>query len=82
VFNWSLKDVWNLINLLFLSMHTFNKSCYEMLCVVCRLLSTPTCPVLDTLGKKLSFEIAVGLNGRVWDLGMVTTSSFHFLTNK
>lgn len=30
------------------------------------LLSTPTCPVLDTLGKKLSFEIAVGLNGRVW----------------
>lgn len=30
------------------------------------LLSSPTCPVLDTLGKKLSFEIAVGLNGRVW----------------
>ncbi|KAI3876244.1 hypothetical protein MKX03_028474 [Papaver bracteatum] len=30
------------------------------------LLSTPTCPVLDALGKKLSFEIAVGLNGRVW----------------
>ncbi|XP_039690840.1 exosome complex component RRP40 [Medicago truncatula] len=28
-------------------------------------LSTPTCPVLDTFGKKLSFEIAVGLNGRV-----------------
>lgn len=30
------------------------------------LLSTPTCPVLETLGKKLSFEIAIGLNGRVW----------------
>lgn len=30
------------------------------------LLSSPTCPVLDTLGKKLSFEIAVGVNGRVW----------------
>ncbi|ERM95158.1 hypothetical protein AMTRI_Chr07g81730 [Amborella trichopoda] len=30
------------------------------------LLSRPTCPVLDALGKKLSFEIAVGLNGRVW----------------
>ncbi|KAK7269024.1 hypothetical protein RIF29_21739 [Crotalaria pallida] len=30
------------------------------------LLSSPTCPVLETLGKKLSFEIAVGLNGRVW----------------
>ncbi|GAU32242.1 hypothetical protein TSUD_53690 [Trifolium subterraneum] len=30
------------------------------------LLSSPTCPVLDTLGKKLSFEIAVGLNGRIW----------------
>ncbi|XP_078431895.1 uncharacterized protein LOC144703575 [Wolffia australiana] len=25
-----------------------------------------TCPVLETLGKKLSFEIAVGVNGRVW----------------
>ncbi|KAB1204961.1 putative exosome complex component rrp40 [Morella rubra] len=30
------------------------------------LLGSPTCPVLDALGKKLSFEIAVGLNGRVW----------------
>uniref|UniRef100_A0A803L8M6 Ribosomal RNA-processing protein 40 n=1 Tax=Chenopodium quinoa TaxID=63459 RepID=A0A803L8M6_CHEQI len=30
------------------------------------LLSTPTCPILEGLGKKLSFEIAVGLNGRVW----------------
>ncbi|KAL5713593.1 hypothetical protein ACHQM5_015655 [Ranunculus cassubicifolius] len=30
------------------------------------LLSSPTCPVLESLGKKLSFEIAVGLNGRVW----------------
>lgn len=30
------------------------------------LLSSPTCPVLEGVGKKLSFEIAVGLNGRVW----------------
>ncbi|CAN6469410.1 unnamed protein product [Victoria cruziana] len=30
------------------------------------LLSKPTCPILEALGKKLSFEIAVGLNGRVW----------------
>ncbi|XAR72634.1 hypothetical protein NMG60_11019345 [Bertholletia excelsa] len=30
------------------------------------LLSSPTCPVLEALGKKISFEIAVGLNGRVW----------------
>ncbi|KAI4329530.1 hypothetical protein MLD38_027911 [Melastoma candidum] len=30
------------------------------------LLSSPTCPVLEEFGKKLSFEIAVGLNGRVW----------------
>lgn len=30
------------------------------------LLSSPACPVLDELGKQLSFEIAVGLNGRVW----------------
>uniref|UniRef100_A0A2P2JLB7 Ribosomal RNA-processing protein 40 n=2 Tax=Rhizophora mucronata TaxID=61149 RepID=A0A2P2JLB7_RHIMU len=30
------------------------------------LLASPTCPVLESLGKKLPFEIAVGLNGRVW----------------
>ncbi|XP_068643204.1 uncharacterized protein [Aristolochia californica] len=30
------------------------------------LRSSPTCPVLEALGKKLSFEIAVGMNGRVW----------------
>ncbi|KAJ6818991.1 putative exosome complex component rrp40 isoform X1 [Iris pallida] len=30
------------------------------------LLSSPTCPVLEALGEKLSFETAVGLNGRVW----------------
>ncbi|KAK4753012.1 hypothetical protein SAY87_021810 [Trapa incisa] len=30
------------------------------------LLSSPTCPVLEEFGKKLSFEVAVGLNGRVW----------------
>lgn len=29
-------------------------------------MSSPTCPVLEALGKKLSFEIATGLNGRVW----------------
>ncbi|GAB2289544.1 hypothetical protein Dimus_023854 [Dionaea muscipula] len=31
-----------------------------------RLLSSPPYPVLADLGKELSFEIAVGLNGRVW----------------
>lgn len=36
------------------------------LLISCRLLSSPTCPVIEALGKKLSFEIAVGLNGRVW----------------
>ncbi|KAL6973241.1 hypothetical protein U1Q18_027424 [Sarracenia purpurea var. burkii] len=30
------------------------------------LLSSPTCPVLEALGKKLPFEIAIGFNGRVW----------------
>ncbi|XP_022865125.1 putative exosome complex component rrp40 isoform X1 [Olea europaea var. sylvestris] len=30
------------------------------------LLKSPPCPLLETLGKKLAFEIAVGLNGRVW----------------
>ncbi|KAK4744362.1 hypothetical protein SAY87_010674 [Trapa incisa] len=30
------------------------------------LLSSPTSPVLEEFGKKLSFEVAVGLNGRVW----------------
>lgn len=30
------------------------------------LLSSPTCPILEALGRKISFEIAVGLNGRVW----------------
>ncbi|KAL5545776.1 hypothetical protein UlMin_005463 [Ulmus minor] len=30
------------------------------------LLSSPPCTVLEALGKKLSFEIAVGINGRVW----------------
>ncbi|KAL6006976.1 hypothetical protein ACLOJK_032472 [Asimina triloba] len=34
---------------------------------------SPTCPVLEALGKKQSFEIAVGLNGRVW----VNASSPH-----
>lgn len=30
------------------------------------LLSSPTCPVLEELGKQLSFETVVGLNGWVW----------------
>lgn len=30
------------------------------------LLSSPPYPVLEALGKKLSFEIAVGINGRFW----------------
>ncbi|KAF9667857.1 hypothetical protein SADUNF_Sadunf15G0066900 [Salix dunnii] len=31
-----------------------------------RMLLSSTRPVLEALGKKLSFEIAGGLNGRVW----------------
>eukprot|EP00850_Spirogloea_muscicola_P001572 SM000006S19337 [mRNA] locus=s6:179779:182222:- [translate_table: standard] len=30
------------------------------------LLSRPTCAVLAALGENMSFELAVGLNGRVW----------------
>ncbi|XP_071731675.1 uncharacterized protein [Rutidosis leptorrhynchoides] len=30
------------------------------------LLSSPPHPILEGLGKKLSFEIAVGINGRFW----------------
>lgn len=30
------------------------------------LLRSPPCPILEALGKKISFEVAVGLNGRVW----------------
>ncbi|KAJ0985846.1 hypothetical protein J5N97_004202 [Dioscorea zingiberensis] len=30
------------------------------------LRGSPTCPVLEYLGKKLAFETAIGLNGRVW----------------
>ncbi|CAL9031071.1 unnamed protein product [Prunus brigantina] len=30
------------------------------------LLSSPRCPVLEALGKNISFETAIGLNGRVW----------------
>lgn len=30
------------------------------------LLTVPTAPVLAALGKTLSYEIAVGINGRVW----------------
>ena len=47
--------------------------------VVYSLLSTPTCPILDTLGKKLSFEIAVGLNGRVWVCRHLVVSACHIL---
>lgn len=32
----------------------------------CSLLSRPTCAVLEALGSGLSFELAVGMNGKVW----------------
>lgn len=32
----------------------------------CRKLLARNCPVLKYLGKKIPYEIAVGLNGRVW----------------
>ncbi len=31
-----------------------------------QLLGSPTAPVLEALGSGLQFELAVGLNGRVW----------------
>ncbi|THG16054.1 hypothetical protein TEA_005589 [Camellia sinensis var. sinensis] len=43
------------------------------------LLSSPTCPVLEGLGKKLSFEIAVGLNGRVWVRARIEVDVLNFL---
>ncbi|KAH9573233.1 hypothetical protein CY35_02G195800 [Sphagnum magellanicum] len=39
------------------------------------LLSKPTCPVLEALGKSLSFEIAVGMNGRIWVNAATTTTT-------
>ena len=33
---------------------------------LCRSLLSPDCPVLKYLGKKIPYEIAVGMNGRVW----------------
>ncbi|KAL1814677.1 hypothetical protein ACET3Z_017251 [Daucus carota] len=44
------------------------------------LLSSPACPVLEALGKKLSFEIAVGLNGRVW-VNAATPSTVILVSN-
>ncbi|KAK9178349.1 hypothetical protein WN944_024475 [Citrus x changshan-huyou] len=38
----------------------------EMSLTFLRLLSSPTCPFIEELGKQLSFEIVVGLNGLVW----------------
>ncbi|KAG6426772.1 hypothetical protein SASPL_111006 [Salvia splendens] len=39
-----------------------------------RLLSSPTCPVLESLGKKIGFEISVSLNGK--SVGMVSWDPF------
>ncbi|XP_077253667.1 uncharacterized protein LOC143892715 [Tasmannia lanceolata] len=44
------------------------------------LLSSPTCPALEELGKRLSFEIAIGLNGRVW-VNASTPSTVIVVTN-
>lgn len=32
----------------------------------CRRLLSPDCKLLPTLGKKYRFEVAVGMNGRIW----------------
>lgn len=45
-----------------------------------RLLSSPPYPVLEALGKKLSFEIAVGINGRFWVCFFITQNT-HFCYN-
>jgi exosome complex component RRP40 len=44
------------------------------------LLSKPTSPVLEALGKSLSFEIAVGMNGRVW-VNAATTATTILVSN-
>lgn len=31
-----------------------------------KLLASPTAPILAALGSKLEYEIAVGINGRLW----------------
>ncbi len=36
---------------------------------IIRKLLSPDCVLLSTLGKTISFEIAVGMNGRVWIRG-------------
>lgn len=80
MFNWSIKNVRHLLPSLtfkrkpWRSIFATNKivKAISLFFVVLtihlffRLLSSPTCPVLEALGNKLSFEIAVGLNGRVW----------------
>lgn len=53
----------------------------DLFCFVTRLLRSPPCPILEAFGKKISFEVAVGLNGRVWVIYLVWLpglSSFHF----
>ena len=38
----------------------------------CRRLLRPNCALLEQLGSRVKFELAVGLNGRVWvDAGNV-----------
>eukprot|EP00899_Mesostigma_viride_P022152 jgi/Mesvir1/3120/Mv05560-RA.1 len=48
------------------------------------LLSKPTCPLLDELGKHVPFELAVGINGRIWvkaDNVMSTVKASHLIAN-
>lgn len=46
---------------------------------VFRLLSSPRCPVLEALGKNISFETAIGLNGRVWVYFLMAFFNFIFV---
>lgn len=44
-------------------------ACFECLSIsapCCRLLSRPPCAILSALGQQLQFEVAVGMNGRLW----------------
>lgn len=37
----------------------------ERIHIFCRVLS-PECVLFKTLGKNLKYEVAVGMNGRIW----------------
>lgn len=49
-------------------MMQYQMTSYLEIVLFCRILSSQ-CPLLQTLGNKLPYEIAVGQNGRIWVKG-------------